>query len=174
MQVSLKTRSNRDLRHPADQTSSGLRRGTATVEFAVTAPLFLILLLGLIEMSRALDVSQRLSMAVREGGRAAASELRGQVPVGWTLNQKIIADVRNMLVAGGINANDLTITITHAEGDNSGQTFDLSNANNSLAYFRVTVSVPYEKVALLPARQLQGKTLRVSAVFRAGRSTLAS
>lgn len=152
----------------------GRRNGTATVEFALIAPLFMLILLGLVEMSRALDVTQRLSMAVREGGRAAASDLREKLPAGWTLNQKITTDIRNMLIAGGINGSDVTITITHAEGNRGGQTFDLLDAENSLDYFEVRATVPYEAVALFPSRFMRGKNLSTSVVFRLGRSSLAS
>jgi len=144
------------------------------VEFAVTAPLFIIILLGLIEMSRALDVTQRLSMAVREGGRAAASDIRDRIPPGTTLNQKITADIRNMLVAGGVNGNDITIAITHVDGPRQGQVFNLSDENNSLGYFQVRATVPYEKVGLFPSRIMKGKDLTATVIFRLGRNALSS
>jgi len=45
------------------------RRGAATVEFAVVVPIFILLMLGMIELGRALQVQQRLTNASREGAR---------------------------------------------------------------------------------------------------------
>lgn len=47
------------------------RGGVAAVEFAMVAPLFLILLLGVIEYGRMLVVQQVVNEAAREGVRAA-------------------------------------------------------------------------------------------------------
>ena len=43
------------------------RRGVATVEFAIVAPLFFLLVLGCIEFGRALMVQQMLTNASRVG-----------------------------------------------------------------------------------------------------------
>lgn len=47
------------------------RRGVAAVEFAIVAPLFLVLMLGVIEYGRMLVVQQVVMEAAREGVRAA-------------------------------------------------------------------------------------------------------
>jgi len=49
------------------------RRGAATVEFAVTLPLFLLLLLGTIEFGRMIQVQQKLTTASAVGARYASS-----------------------------------------------------------------------------------------------------
>ncbi|WP_437191752.1 TadE/TadG family type IV pilus assembly protein [Planctomicrobium sp. SH527] len=152
--------------------SNRSREGTATVEFAVVAPFFLLLLLGIVEMSRALDVSQKLSVAVREGARAAASEVYDKLPIGTTLNQQITTDIKNMLTASGITGNDVNISITHADGKSVGQPFDLRAESNYLEYFRVSASIPYHKVGRFPVRIMKDKDLAVSVVFRQGHSAL--
>lgn len=48
------------------------RRGAATVEFALIAPLFFLLVLGSIEIGRALMVQQVLTNASRVGAREAS------------------------------------------------------------------------------------------------------
>lgn len=48
------------------------RSGQALVEFALVAPLFLLLLVGVFEMARAWNIYQVMSNAAREGARAAA------------------------------------------------------------------------------------------------------
>lgn len=60
----------------ADRFSAGPRdrRGASAVEFAMIAPLFFMLLLGMIEFGRALMVQQVLTNASREGARRAVVE----------------------------------------------------------------------------------------------------
>ncbi len=48
------------------------RRGTAVVEFAVMAPLLVTAMLGMIEVGYAFMVKQTVTLAAREGARAAA------------------------------------------------------------------------------------------------------
>ena len=45
------------------------RKGTAAVEFALVAPLLCVMILGMLEIGRALQVQQALTNAVREGCR---------------------------------------------------------------------------------------------------------
>lgn len=147
------------------------RSGTATVEFAITAPLFLTLVLGLSEMSRALDVTTAMTGAVREGGRLATMDYGNKVPNGMTPNQKIIQDIRNMLSASGLPGASFTITITYAEGAKAGQTFDIANQSNYLQYFKISASVPYQSVGVIP-KIMAGRNLQSSLVFRMGRTSL--
>jgi Flp pilus assembly protein TadG len=48
-----------------------MRRGAAVAEFALVAPLFLLMVMGMIELGRALMVQQVLINASRVGARAA-------------------------------------------------------------------------------------------------------
>ncbi|WP_437228997.1 TadE family protein [Planctomicrobium sp. SH661] len=147
------------------------RSGTATVELAVVLPVFMTILLGIAEMSRGLDVSERLSSAVRQGGRQAASDMSQFVPNGTTPNQKVIKDIQNMLTASGLDGSKVTVTITHADGNKQGSTFNLADSANYLKYFKVTATVDYSDVGLFP-RVMKNRKLVSSVVFRLGRSTL--
>src|SRR5947209_6013610 len=49
------------------------RRGTAAVELAVCLPFLMILLVGVWEVGRMVEVKQLMCNAVREGGRQAAT-----------------------------------------------------------------------------------------------------
>ena len=51
--------------------SCGLRSGVAATEFAIVAPLFLLLVIGILELGRALMVQQVLINASRVGARQA-------------------------------------------------------------------------------------------------------
>ena len=49
-----------------------LRRGTAVVETAVVAPLLVLAMFGMVEVGQAYNVKQSVTLASREGARAAA------------------------------------------------------------------------------------------------------
>ena len=148
------------------------RSGVAAVEFALVAPIFMTLILGTAEMGRALDVSTNLTAAVREGGRLASMHHNGAIPPGMTTADKVMLDIRNVLTANGINGDNVTLTITHAEEPNEGQTFDLDNPDNYLGNFRISAAVDYSDVSFFPLRILENSTLTSSIVFRLGKSDL--
>jgi len=136
---------------------------------AVVLPVFMTILLGIAEMSRGLDVSERLASAVRQGGREAASDLTSQVPKGSTINQKVTKDIQNILTASGLDGSKVVVTILHADGGSQGAAFDFQDSNNYLKYYRITATVPYSDVGLFP-RILKNKKLTASVVFRLGRT----
>lgn len=154
------------------RTRDAHRDGVAAVEFAVIAPVFLILVLGMAEMSRALDVSANLSSAIREGGRLASMHHNGAVPSGWTTEQKVLEDIRNIITANGTDGDNVTLTLTHADGANQGQPFDLDDPNNEMQYFRITASVDYGDVSSFPIRYMKDATVSRSIVFRLGQASL--
>ena len=65
-----------------------LRNGTAAVEFAMLAPLYITLTLGTIEFGNALNRQNILASSLREGGRLAAMEWDDVLQPGQTANQK--------------------------------------------------------------------------------------
>lgn len=154
------------------RTFSSKRQGVAAVEFAVVAPIFVTLILGMAELSRALDVSTNLISAVREGGRLASMHHNGAIPAGMTTEEKVIHDIRNVLKANGIDGAKTTLTITHAEGNNAGQDFDLDSEDNYLQNFRISASIAYSDVSMFPLRVMKNQTLSTSIVFRLGKSDL--
>jgi Flp pilus assembly protein TadG len=156
--------------YEAGTGSSQHRRGAAVVEFAVMAPLFLMLVLGVVEIGYALDASNTLYGVVREGGRLASQDFRKTLPPGQTANQKVIQDIKNMLTAAGINGTNVTVTIEHA--DAPGSTFDLEDPDNYLDYFRIRVQVAYENVSTIPGSYLAGRVLSADITFRLGHVTV--
>lgn len=144
------------------------RRGVAAVEFAIVAPIFMAIALGVMELGRALDVSTNLTAAVREAGRFAAMHRNGIVPPGTTTEQKVIKDIRNVLKANGIDGDAAMITITHADGPNAGQPFDLDSSNNYMQYFKISIVIDYQDVSGFPLKFMHGQSLRSSITFRLG------
>lgn len=98
------------------------RSGAAVVEFAVVAPVFIILVLGMIETGRAVMVQQIMTNASREGARRAVldgvtdSEVR-QAVIDYMAGASISIDasdidvITNPPVAPDF-ANSMTVTIT--------------------------------------------------------------
>ena len=126
------------------------RRGTAVVEFAIVAPLFFLLVLGIIEFGRMVMVQQILTNASREGARRAVLESATAPEV-----ETVVADyLTNTSVSGA--------TVTVAPGSLSGLGFGDP--------VTVTVSVPFDRVSWVPAPWfLGGRTLSAQSVMRAER-----
>lgn len=75
------------------------RRGTAVVEFAIVAPLFIMLVFGIMEFGRMVMVQQVLSNAVREGARVAVLDGATATTVTTAVNNSLnMAAVPNATV----------------------------------------------------------------------------
>jgi Flp pilus assembly protein TadG len=112
------------------------RRGAAAVEFAIVAPLFFLLIFGMIEFGRMVMVQQILTNASREGARKAV------------LDGSTATDVDNTVIT---HMSDARITVTAAN-------ITINPANPATANYgdpiTVTVSVPFSEVSWLPAPML--------------------
>lgn len=132
------------------------RKGVAAVEFALIAPVFLALILGMVAVRRAVHTSTVMDAALAQAGRLASMDADLNLPSGTTLNDKIILDIRNFLRASGIENDDtnLTVTITRADDaegvpldpmpnpPSSGDNFDLSDPDNRNRLFRIGIEIP--------------------------------
>jgi Flp pilus assembly protein TadG len=114
------------------------RRGVATVELAVVLPFLLILLLGLWEVGRLVQISQIVNNAAREGARKASTGINTYSDVSTT--------VTNYLATAGItNLTGLQIQVFNVTQGNSGPKYDPSQATQ-LDQLQVTVSLPLSNV----------------------------
>jgi Flp pilus assembly protein TadG len=96
-------------------------RGAAAVEFALIAPLLVVLFLGIVEFGRAYHVQTMLSQAAREGVRAMA--LRND-PVGAVVAARAAAPTlvlstvtvnpSSCLTTGTAPAPNATVTVTYS------------------------------------------------------------
>jgi len=77
------------------------RRGAAVVEFAVVAPVLLLLLLGMIECGRMIMVQQTITTAAREGARSAIVE--------GTSAATATTSVQSFLAGTGIRGAQITV-----------------------------------------------------------------
>lgn len=145
----------------------GNRKAAAMMECAVTLPVLIVMVLGILEIGSALRASTILHSACRESGRLTAMDWRYIVHDNQTPNQKVEQDLKNFITAAGLKGNESTVTITHADGASVGQTFDLADQNNDLQFVRLEVTLPYSSVSVFPLTYLAGKTLKASIVMRA-------
>lgn len=125
------------------------RRGAAAVEFAVVAPVFFLLVFGMIEYGRMCMVQQVITNASREGARLAVLD-------GATYAE-IDASVDAYMTAASINPASVTVTVA----PNPPSTAEFGDP------VTVTVSVPFNQVSWLPSPMyLGGQTLSASTVMR--------
>lgn len=127
------------------------RLGVAAVEFAVVAPLFFLLLLGMIEIGRMVMVQQVITNASREGARIGVLD--------GTTTTDVINAVEEHLTSGGIR--NATVTITPDPPSQAGYDEPVT----------VTVRVPFSQVSWLPTPMFLGG-VELSAVTTMRRETV--
>lgn len=106
------------------------RRGTTTVEFAVVAPVFFVLVLGMIEFGQAMMAQSVLTNAAQLGARAGA--LNGAT------STDVTSAVNAYLSNAGLSGATSTTTPNPPSGAKPGTDI------------KVTVTIPYTSVSLLP------------------------
>jgi Flp pilus assembly protein TadG len=122
------------------------RRGIAATEFAIVAPIFLLLVIGILELGRALMVQQVLINASRVGARQA-------ITLGAT-SAEVESAVEDYATSVAVPGVDVIVT-----PDPSGAV-----AGDSIL---VTTSVPFSDVSWLPSPWfLGGNTLTASSRMR--------
>lgn len=97
----------------------GCEDGQALVEFALVLPVLLMLILGLIEVARAVEQENTLSFAAREGARYAivhGSSSSSPLPYcSSCTNATLTSVVQNAAIS--VNGT-LTVTVAFPDGDN--------------------------------------------------------
>ncbi|RLS38131.1 MAG: pilus assembly protein [Planctomycetota bacterium] len=160
-------------RHTPSNQKPRKRLGAAAVEMAMVLPLFMTVTFGSIEIGHALNVSQKLSAVVRDGGRLASKDVDPALLAGGiTANQKVINDIKNMLKAEGYNTTNVIVTITYADGANVGQPFDISLSTNQYKLMRIRLTVPYSDVGIFPMKISSSALLDAELVTAKGRATM--
>jgi Flp pilus assembly protein TadG len=109
------------------------RRGVAAVELAVLLPMICILLLGLWEVGRMVEMQQLLTNAAREGARQAVT---GNTTMTNAAVQQVVTQY---LSEAGLPTQNCIVTVT----DLTNPALDVSQAQY-LDRIQVTVSIPYQ------------------------------
>ncbi len=126
--------------HKKGRTVRRPRAGAAMVEMALVLPLFILIIVGIIEFGRAFMVQQMVTNASREGARHAS--------LPNTTENEVVALVRDSLATGRINRDVVQVTVTPT---------NLQNATTG-TQVSVEVGVPYSGVAWMPTPWFLGQT----------------
>jgi Flp pilus assembly protein TadG len=125
------------------------RRGAAVVEFAVVAPVFFLMIFGMIECGQAIMVQQVLTNAAREGARVAV--LDSQTPT----HDLVVSKVTTYLQSSGITGTTVAISPNEPTSATYGQPVT------------VTVTVPFNNISWMPSPWfMKTKTLTGRSVMR--------
>jgi Flp pilus assembly protein TadG len=115
-------------RHGATEHGQGL------VEFAMLVPVFMLLLLGLLEFGFVFDHTMTVSYATREGARSGAAFAQGNAAIPCAdVDKNTIAAVQRVLKAPGSLvkvSNIANITIYKAQADGT----PVANSSNAWTY----------------------------------------
>jgi Flp pilus assembly protein TadG len=135
---------------PSDPAGRPPRRAAkAVVEFALLLPFFAALIVGMLEMGRAIIVKEILSDAAQKGCRTGA--LAGKS------NTDVTADVNNILSTDkNISGTTTTILV-------NGQAADVGSATTG-DQISVKVSVPFANATWTTTFFLSGQTIESEAV----------
>lgn len=123
-----------------------IRRGVAAAEFAIVLPVFLLLMMGLLEFGRMIMVQQVLTNASREGARHAA-----------------LAGATACEVQGTVDAYLATATVQGATVNVNPTSLGSAPPGSQVS---VAVTVPFEQVSWMPPWFSSGVTLSASSLMR--------
>ncbi|WP_339910237.1 TadE/TadG family type IV pilus assembly protein [Symmachiella dynata] len=118
------------------QRESSERRGVAAVEMAFVFPVFMLLVLGVIEFGRYMMVGQLVTNAAREGSRLA---IRGTFTE-EEVKQDILAFITD---AVGVTAGQVVIDVSTESGD----TIQSAESKDPIT---VSVAIRFKDVTYLP------------------------
>jgi Flp pilus assembly protein TadG len=135
------------------------RRGAVIVEMALAMPVFLMVVLGIIEFGRAMMVSQLLTNGAREGARLA-------ILTGST-NTQVAQSVKDFLQASAnVSPGDVNVSIAvvpAAGNPNPGNNVAVAKSRDVCD---VTVTVPFDKVSYIRGTYLSGRSLTGNCAMR--------
>jgi Flp pilus assembly protein TadG len=145
--------SDQSLPFPADKVERPCRlfrrnrRAAAAVEFAIVAPVFLLMVFGMIEYGRMVMVYQVLTNASREGARAAVLD--------GATTSSVQTAVQSYMTAAMISGATVTVAPNPPSNAEYGDPVT------------VTVSIDFNQVSWLPSPMyLGGKSLSSATVMR--------
>jgi Flp pilus assembly protein TadG len=129
------------------------RNGNAACEFAILVPFLLMLLLGMWEVGRLIQVKQILANAAREGARQAAT--------GRSTNSDVQTVVCQYLKDAGLPdyTSQASSVVTVTDVTSGGDVSDASQGDQ----IRVTVSIPFNDVRWVALYLITSANTRLNA-----------
>ncbi len=128
------------------------RRGAAAVEFAMVAPVFFLLIFGMIEFGRLVMVQQVITNASREGARIAVLD--------GATGAEVNTAVENYLT--GANISGANVTVDPSEPSTAGYGEPVT----------VTITIPFNQVSWLPSPMFVGGDTNLTATTVMRRETV--
>jgi Flp pilus assembly protein TadG len=125
-----------------DSNQRADRKGAATLEFAVVAPVLILLFMGMLEIGRAIMVVNLVNTAARDGARRAA--------LSNATAADVIATTRQSLSRSSVSSTNLTITVV-SDANEDGTTenvTDLSTVPTGRPV-GVRINVPFQDIGWL-------------------------
>jgi len=123
------------------------RRGAAVVEFAVVAPVFFLLVFGMIEYGRMVMVQQIMTNASREGARLAVLD--------GVATGDVVSSVDGYLAGAGITGASVSVTTNAPVAPDFAESMT------------VTVGIPFNQVSWLPSPMfLNGYQMSATSTMR--------
>lgn len=135
------------------------RDGAAVVEMALVLPVFLLIVMGIVEFGRAMMVGQLLTNGARHGARRAIIE--------GSTNSAVETEITDFLTATlNVPVSALTVVIEVEAGPGNPDPADDLGVAQPKDLVKVTVTVPFNQVAYIAGDFLSGTTLRGQCVMR--------
>jgi Flp pilus assembly protein TadG len=128
------------------------RRGTAAVEFAVIAPVMLMLVFGMFEFGRAIMVLDLLNDVARQGARTGAVAGRANTDINTAVDTALS---NTTLPARGSTGTTVTISVN----GNTSKDASTAMSNDQIA---VKVAVTVSMITWLPEEWFLDPTTRLS------------
>jgi Flp pilus assembly protein TadG len=126
------------------------RSGSAIVEVAVCFPVFLMILLGIIEFGRAMSVNQLLNTASRIGCRAAILDGSTNTSVSNTVKSSVASMV-------GCNQNSVTVSIAITRGTATVANLSSATTGDTIS---INTTVPFSTISWAVGSYLTNSSLR--------------
>lgn len=120
------------------------RQGAAVIEFAVCAPLLFLLLLGMFEVGRYINVGEMCTNASRYGAREAS--------LSGTTVANVQTRTKQYLQNSGVSSSAATVTVENETVPGNGTFVNTTNLSQVQvgAAIRIRVSVNFAQVTWLP------------------------
>jgi len=140
------------------------QRGTTTIEFAVVAAAFFLLVFGIIEIGRAFFYFNTLTEATRRGARVAVICPISDASISQAAVFNAIAGDLPSEILTGLTAGDVTIEYLDEDGADVGDTSVLANYAN-IEFVRVAVNTNFTLDLLIPGLNISLPLPQYATVF---------
>lgn len=143
----------------SNQGTRGNRRVVAVLEKILAVPVFLVVVLAIIECGRGILAGNMVASAAREGARVAAMD--------GTTNADVTTSIHAFMNSAlGVNPSSVTVAIKTTPGTGNPDPDNVIASCLPGDLITVQVNVPFSSVALIPGSYLAGRQLTGQCALR--------